>query len=72
MIRVVFVLATLFGFVFVGHQLGGFLGMWLGGAVFDATRSYDVMWLLSVLVGLAAAALHWPIDDRAVARLQAA
>lgn len=65
-------LATLFGFVFVGHQLGGFLGMWLGGAVFDATRSYDTMWLLSVLVGLAAAALHWPIDDRAVARLQAA
>jgi MFS family permease len=65
-------LATLFGFVFVGHQLGGFLGMWLGGAVFDATRSYDAMWLLSVLVGLAAAALHWPIDDRAVARLRAA
>jgi MFS family permease len=65
-------LATLFGFVFVGHQVGGFLGMWLGGAVFDATRSYDVMWLLSVLAGLAAAALHWPIDDRAVARLQAA
>jgi predicted MFS family arabinose efflux permease len=65
-------LATLFGFVFVGHQVGGFLGMWLGGAVFDATRSYDVMWLLSVLAGLAAAALHWPIDDRAVAPLRAA
>ncbi|HEX8606709.1 MAG TPA: MFS transporter [Pseudoduganella sp.] len=65
-------LATLFGFVFVGHQLGGFLGMWLGGVVFDATRSYDAMWLLSVLIGLAAAALHWPIDDRAVARLRAA
>ncbi|GGY27222.1 MFS transporter [Pseudoduganella albidiflava] len=65
-------LATLFGFVFVGHQLGGFLGMWLGGAVFDATGSYNTMWLLAVLIGLAAAALHWPIDDRAVARLQAA
>ncbi|QBE67254.1 MFS transporter [Pseudoduganella lutea] len=65
-------LATLFGFVFVGHQLGGFLGMWLGGAVFDATGSYDAMWLLSALVGLAAAALHWPIDDRAVARLRMA
>ncbi|QGZ40356.1 nitrate/nitrite transporter NarK [Pseudoduganella flava] len=65
-------IGTLFGFVFVGHQLGGFLGMWLGGALFDATHSYDAMWLLSVLVGLVAAALHWPIDDRAVVRLQAA
>jgi MFS family permease len=65
-------IATLFGFVFVGHQVGGFLGMWLGGALFDATHSYDAMWLLSVLIGLVAAALHWPIDDRAVVRLQAA
>lgn len=65
-------IGTLFGFVFVGHQLGGFLGVWLGGLVFDATRSYDLVWLASILVGLLAAALHWPIDDRAVARLQVA
>jgi MFS family permease len=65
-------ISTLFGFVFVGHQLGGFLGVWLGGVVFDMTKSYDMVWTASVLIGLVAAALHWPIDDRAVARLQAA
>ncbi|MGO4381252.1 MFS transporter [Pseudoduganella sp. RAF19] len=65
-------ISTLFGFVFVGHQLGGFLGVWLGGVVFDATHSYQLVWIAAVAVGLAAAALHWPIDDRAVARLQPA
>jgi len=38
-------LATLFGFVFFGHQLGAFSGVWLGGYVFDAPRSYDAIWL---------------------------
>jgi MFS family permease len=65
-------IGTLFGFVFIGHQLGGFLGVWLGGIVFDATHSYDLLWLAAILVGLLAAALHWPIDDRAVARLRMA
>ncbi len=65
-------LTTLFGFVFVGHQIGGFLGAWLGGVVFDATGSYDLVWLGAIVLGLTAAALHWPIDDRQVARLQAA
>lgn len=64
--------STLFGFVFVGHQIGGFLGVWLGGRVFDATGSYDAIWIGSVVIGLVAAALHWPIDDRQVARLQPA
>jgi MFS family permease len=59
-------IATLFGFVFFGHQLGAFLGVWLGGHVFDATRSYDALWFGSIALGLAAAALHWPIDDRRV------
>lgn len=63
-------ISTLFGLVFVGHQLGGFLGVWLGGAVFDATGSYDLVWGAAIAVGLAAAALHWPIDDRAVAGIQ--
>jgi hypothetical protein len=44
----------------------------MGGVVFDATQSYDMVWTVSVLIGLAAAALHWPIDDRAVSRLQVA
>lgn len=60
--------ATLFGFIFFWHQLGSFLGVWLGGYVFDATRSYDLMWAGSILIGLVAAALHYPIDDREIVR----
>jgi predicted MFS family arabinose efflux permease len=65
-------LSTIFGFVFVGHQLGSFLGVWLGGVIFDMTRSYDLIWFGAILLGLVAAALHWPIDDRQLARLQPA
>ena len=61
-------LTTLFGFVFLGHQLGSFLGIWLGARVFEATRSYDLVWLLAMGLGLLAAALHWPIDDRELVR----
>ena len=61
-------LGTLFGFVFIGHQLGSFLGVWLGGAMFEATGSYDAVWLGAIALGVAAAALHWPIDDRQVIR----
>ncbi|WP_298233208.1 MFS transporter [uncultured Azohydromonas sp.] len=61
-------IATLFGFVFFGHQLGAFLGVWLGAAVFDATRSYDAIWLAGIGLGLLAALLHWPIDDRPLVR----
>ncbi|EKV28225.1 MFS permease [Caenispirillum salinarum AK4] len=61
-------MATLFGIVFLGHQLGAFLGVWLGGALYDATGSYDVVWWAGVALGLAAAALHWPIDERRVVR----
>ena len=65
-------IGTLFGFVFFGHQLGAFAGVWLGGLVFDATRSYDGLWFGAMALGVAAAALHWPIDDRRVgAGLQA-
>jgi MFS family permease len=59
-------LGTLFGFVFLGHQIGSFLGVWLGGIVFDLTRSYDAVWICSVALGLIASALHWPIQDRPV------
>lgn len=65
-------LTTLFGFVFVGHQIGSFFGMWLGGAVFDATKSYDLLWFGAIGLGLVAAALHWPINDRQLIRLQPA
>jgi MFS family permease len=61
-------LGTLFGFVFLGHQLGGFLGVWLGGLVYEATHSYDPVWLVAMALGVLAAALHWPIDERPLAR----
>ena len=61
-------LATLFGFVFLSHQLGSFLGVWLGGRLFDATGSYDAIWWAGVVLGLAAALIHLPIDDRPIAR----
>ncbi len=59
-------MATLFGFVFFSHQLGSFLGAWLGGYVFDTTGTYDLVWWIAVALGLAAAALHWPIDEQPV------
>lgn len=65
-------IATLFGFVFFGHQLGAFLGVWLGARVFESTGSYDLIWLGSIGLGLLAALLHWPIDDREIPRRAAA
>lgn len=65
-------MATLFGIVFLGHQVGGFLGAWLGGALFDITGSYDVIWWTSVALGVMSALLHWPIDERPVVRVATA
>lgn len=65
-------ITTLFGFVFIGHQVGSFLGSWLGGKVFEATRSYDLIWLIAMGLGVVAAALHWPIDERPVPQTGAA
>ncbi|MDF0501095.1 MFS transporter, partial [Burkholderia cenocepacia] len=61
-------IATLFGFVFFGHQLGSFFGVWLGALVYDATHSYLPLWLGSIALGVLAALLHLPIDDARVAR----
>ncbi|GLC92271.1 MFS transporter [Cupriavidus sp. TA19] len=61
-------LATLFGFVFFGHQLGSFFGVWLGGLVFELTGSYEPVWFGAMVLGVLAAALHWPIDDRQIVR----
>ncbi|WLI46048.1 MFS transporter [Pseudomonas beijingensis] len=63
-------LSMLGGIVFLFHQLGSFLGGWLGGVVYDRTGSYDVIWQVSILLSLLAAALNWPVRERPVARLQ--
>jgi predicted MFS family arabinose efflux permease len=59
-------LSTLYGIVFFSHQLGSFLGVWLGGRIYDMVNSYDTVWVLAILLGVAAAILHLPITDRAV------
>jgi MFS family permease len=57
-------LGLLFGIVFLSHQIGAFVGVWLGGAVYDATGAYDFMWWASIALGFAAALVHLPIDER--------
>ena len=61
-------LAMLTGFTFFSHQVGSFLGAWLGGKLFDATGSYDVVWYLSMALGIVAGLLNLPIDERAIRR----
>ncbi|MBI5276663.1 MAG: MFS transporter [Burkholderiales bacterium] len=67
-------MATLFGIVMLSHQLGGFLGAWLGGVVFEATGSYDLVWYLDILLAAGAALVHLPIREAppALARTAAA
>ncbi len=62
-------MATLFGIVFLSHQIGSFIGVWLGGALYDAYGSYDGMWWAGVALGLVAALLHLPIDEKPLARI---
>jgi predicted MFS family arabinose efflux permease len=62
-------LATLYGFVFLSHQVGSFIAVWLGGRLYDTTGSYDVIWWLSVALGVFAALIHLPIREQPVARL---
>jgi predicted MFS family arabinose efflux permease len=64
-------LATLSGFAFFSHQVGGFLGVWLGGIVFDRTGSYNAVWWLAILFGLLSALINVPIVEKPVARLAA-
>jgi len=65
-------MSMLFGFVFLSHQLGSFLGLVLAGRLYDATHSYNVMWWISAGLGLAAGLLNMPIKERPVPRLLAA
>ncbi len=62
-------MSMLFGIVFLSHQLGAFLGVWLGGRIFDLTGSYTLMWWISIGLGLLAALINVPISESPVARL---
>jgi predicted MFS family arabinose efflux permease len=57
-------MATLYGFVFVSHQVGSFIGVWLGGRLYDQFGSYDIVWWLSVALGVFAFIVHLPIRER--------
>lgn len=64
-------MATLFGIVFLSHQIGSFIGVWLGGVLYDKTGSYDGMWWAGIALGLLAAVIHMPIDEKPLVRLDA-
>jgi MFS family permease len=61
-------LSMLSGFVFLSHQIGAFMGAWLGGKIFDATGSYTMMWWLSVALGIFAALINLPVRESAISR----
>ena len=65
-------LATLAGFAFFSHQVGGFLGVWLGGIAFDRTGSYNVVWWFAILFGVLSALINLPIVEKPVERVAAA
>jgi len=61
-------LATLYGFAFFSHQVGGFLGAWLGGLLYEKTGSYDIVWWLAVAFGILSAVINLPIEEKPVVR----
>ena len=61
-------LGMLGGIVFFSHQVGSFLGVWMGGLLYDRTGSYDVVWWFGVALGIFAAIVHWPIREEPVQR----
>jgi len=64
-------MSTLTGIAFLFHQVGSFLGVWLGGYLFDATGSYQLMWILTIGLGVLAGLINLPIDDRQIVRARA-
>jgi len=64
-------MATLFGTVLLGHQVGAFLGAWLGGKVFEATGSYNWIWFIDICLATAAAIIHAPIKEAPIVRERA-
>jgi len=62
-------MSMLAGFVFLSHQIGSFLGVWLGGLLHDRTGSYDLVWWIAIALGVVAAAVNLPIREHAIARV---
>jgi predicted MFS family arabinose efflux permease len=56
-------LGMLGGIVFFSHQIGSFLGVWMGGYLYDVYGSFDIVWWLGVALGIFAAIVHWPIRE---------
>ena len=56
---------TLFGLVLLSHQVGSFLGVYLGGRVYDLTGSYDLVWYAAIALGVFSAIVHLPVRERA-------
>ena len=61
-------LSMLGGFVFFSHQVGSFMGVWLGGLLYDKTGSYDIVWYISIALGVFAALVNLPVREQAIAR----
>jgi MFS family permease len=61
-------LSMLGGFVFFSHQVGSFMGVWLGGLLYDRTGSYDIVWYISIALGVFAAVVNWPVRETPIQR----
>jgi len=61
-------LSMLGGFVFLSHQLGSFLGVWMGGVLYDSTGNYDAAWLIAIALGILAALINLPVNEAAIRR----
>ena len=62
-------MGTLFGIVFLSHQIGSFVGVWIGGYLYDYFGSYMPVWWGGIILGLGAALIHWPINEKKFVRV---
>ena len=63
-------MSMLYGIAFLFHQVGAFLGGWLGGMVYDVTGSYDIVWYISIALGVFGAIINYPIEEKTISRLE--